>query len=124
MGALYLIVALLVLGTFLIAKQASLLSSSASHLSLTSVEPAEEDRGEDSWTGPKRLRGLLPSKVGVGEESSFVGSLLAAPPVLGATTPRLEPAERVPVVAEDARPLEAGALPQELLGRGPPLSPS
>ena len=72
-GALYLIVALTVPGAFLIAKQASLLSSPPSHLSLTSAGSTEEDGGEDSWKGPKHLRGVLPSKVGVGEEPS-VGS--------------------------------------------------
>ena len=122
-GALYLIVALIVPGTFLIAKQASLLSSSPSYLSFTSAGSTEEDGGEDSWTGPQRLRGALLSKFRVGK-ASFVGSLLAAPLVLVATTPMLKPAERVQVVAEDTRPFKDGALPQELLGRGPPSSPS
>ena len=122
-GALYLIVALIVPGTFLIATQAFLLSSSPSHLILTSAGSTEEDGGEDSWKGPKRLRGVLPSEVGVGN-ASFVGSSLAALPVLVATTPRLEPAGRVPPLTEDTRPLEDEALPQELLGRGPPSSHS
>jgi hypothetical protein len=121
-GALYLIVALSVPGAFLIAKQASLVSSVQHHsLERFGSNAGEEDGGGDSWPGPKRLRGaLLSNKAGI--DKDFLSALLPAPHVPGATTPMLEPAEREPVVAEEARPLKEGALPEELLGRSPPPS--
>lgn len=122
-AALYLIVALCVPGTYLIAKQASLAYSLQQHSLDRFVSNAgEEDGGDDSWPGPKRLRGalLLSNKAGI--DKSFPSSLLPALHVPRATRSVLEPVEREPVVAEEARPLKDGALPQELLGRSPPLS--
>jgi hypothetical protein len=122
-AALYLIVALSVPGAYLIAKQASLAYSLQQHsLDRIGSNAGEEDGGEDSWPGPKRLRGalLLSNKAGI--DKNFPSSLLPAPQVLGATRSVLEPVVREPVVAEEARPLKDGALPQELLGRSPPPS--
>jgi hypothetical protein len=122
-GAIYLIVALSVPGAFLIAKQASLVSSAQHHsLERFGSNAGEEDGGEGSWPGPKRLRGALLHSDKAGINKNLVSFLLPAPHVLGATRLMLEPAEREPVVAEEARPLKDGALPQELLGRSPPPS--
>ena len=122
-GALYLIVALSVPGAFLVAKQASLVSS-GQHQSLERFgsNAGAEDGGEDSWPGPKRLRGALLHFNKAGIDKNFLSSLLPASYVLGTTSPTLEPTEREPVVAEEALSLKDSALPQELLGRSPPLS--
>jgi hypothetical protein len=129
----YLVVALSVPGAFLIAKQASVVSSSqfilpSEHSSEHSSSErfggnAGEDGGQDSWTGPKRLRGALLSKVGI--DKNIVISLTAPlllPLLPGATTPMLEPDERKLVVGEKALPPKDKAFPQERLGRSPPSS--
>ena len=120
-SALYLIVALSVPGAFLIAKQASLLSSS-SHLILASEQwgasSDEEDGGEDSWTGPKRFRGALLPKAGIEK----IVSLLIAFPLPGAPQIPGEYAQGKLVVAQEVPPLKGNAFPQELLGRSPPSS--
>jgi hypothetical protein len=122
-AALYLIVALSVPGAYLIAKQASLAYSLQQHsLDRIGSNAGEEDGGDDTWPGPKRLRGalLLSNKAGI--DKNFPSSLLPTLHVLGAARSVLEPDGLEPVVAEEARPLKDGALPQELLGRGPPPS--
>lgn len=123
-GALYLVLALSVPGAFLIAKQASVVSSSQPIL------PAEyssseqfagstgEDGGEHSWQGPKRLRGvLLLPKVGIDKIVKLLSAPLAGPTTL------LEHAKgNNLVVAEEEQLPQDEAFPQELLGRSPPSS--
>jgi hypothetical protein len=122
-AALYLIVALSVPGAYLIAKQASLAYSLQQHsLDRIGSNAGEEDGGDDTWPGPKRLRGALLLSNKAGLDKNFPSSLLPALHVLGATRSVPEPVVRVPVVAEEARPHKDGALPQELLGRSPPPS--
>ena len=122
LAALYLVVALSVPGTFLIARQASAASSSHLILALerSSLErtggSSGEDRGEGSWTGPKRLRGVLLSKVGIDE---IAGSFIAP---LAGNAVLLEHARSKPDLTEAPHLPGDAALPQELLGRSPPSS--
>jgi hypothetical protein len=126
-AALYLVVALSVPGTFLIAKQASLFFS-VQHSSLSERlgSNADEEDKDDSWTGPKRLRAALLSKVGVSKagiaKKHFVSSLLVFPlPRLQQIVP--EHAQSKLLVAQEVPPSKDKAFPQEHLGRGPPLAP-
>jgi hypothetical protein len=124
LSALYLVLALSVPGAFLIAKQASLVSSSqpillAEHSSLEQFAGnAGEDGGEDSWQGPKRLRGvLLLPKVGIDKIVNFLSA-----PLAGLTT-LLEHAKGTNlVVAEEEQPPQEETFLQQLLGRAPPSS--
>jgi hypothetical protein len=122
--ALYLILALSVPGAFLISKQASFVSSSqpilpAERSSEQFSGSAGEDRGEHSWQGPKRLRGVLPLlKVGVDKIVNFLIAPLGGPKTL-----LEEDAEgNKLIVADEVQPSQDEAFPQELLGRSPPLS--
>jgi hypothetical protein len=124
LAALYLVVALSVPGAFLIAKQASIVSSGQPILpeERSSSEQLAGNSGEDeeehSWRGPKRLRGAPPlPKVGIDKIVNLLGTPFAGPTTL------LEHAERnKPVVAGEVQPSQDDAFPQELLGRSPPSS--
>jgi hypothetical protein len=127
----YLVVALSVPGAFLIAKQTSVLSSSQVDLTaqysseqLLGGKAGQEDGGEDSWPGPKRLRGVLLSKagkvVGIDEIVSYLITPVGGGP--RAEFEELEGALRKPVLADEMRLPKDDPLPQELLGRSPPSS--
>jgi hypothetical protein len=133
LAALYLVVALTVPGAFLIAKQTSVVSSMsprivpAEHSSSPSEQfggnAGEEDGGEDSWPGPKRLRGALLSKagkiVGIDEILSYLIALVGG---LRVVLEELEDAHHKLGFADEVQLPERGAFPQELLGRSPPTS--
>jgi hypothetical protein len=76
-AAVYLIIALSVPGAYLIAKQASL-AYSLQQLSLDRIgsNAGEEDGGDDTWPGPKRLRGALLLSNKAGLDKNFPSSLL------------------------------------------------
>jgi hypothetical protein len=124
LAAVYLVVALSVPGAFLIAKQASVVSPSqfivlSEHSFDQFGGNSGKHGGEDSWPGPKRLRGVLLSKYSI---EKVVSSLIVTP-LPGGTRIVLEHAQRNLVLAEELELPEDGALPQELLGRSPPSSP-
>jgi hypothetical protein len=124
LAAFYLVVVLSIPGAFLIAKQASVVSSSQpivpeerSSSEQLAGNPGEE--GEDQpWHGPKRLRGVLPPhRVSIDK----IDNLLSVP--LAASTTLLEHVEfNKPVVTDEVRLQQDDAFPQELLGRSPPSS--
>src|SRR3712207_3804697 len=124
LSALYLVLALSVPGAFLIAKQTSFVSLSQPILlaERSSLEQfagnAGGDGGEDSWQGPKRLRGvLLLPKVGIDKIVYFLSAPLAG------LTSLLEHAKgnNLVVAEEEQLPQEVAFL-QQLLGRSPPSS--
>lgn len=123
--ALYLVVALSVPGAFLIAKQATVGSSyplilpaepsfSEQHSSEQFGGNAGADGGQDSWPGPKRLRGILLSKIGI---DRVLSSLIA--PIASAMA-LLENVERKPVLSGEPQPPKDDLFAQESLGRSPP----
>jgi hypothetical protein len=124
LAAVYLVVALSVPGAFLIAKQASVdFSSQFILLSEHSFDQfggnSGKHGGEDSWPGPKRLRGALLSKDSI---EKIISSLIVTP-LPGGPRIVLEHAQRNLVLAEELQLPKDGAFPQELLGRSPPSSP-
>lgn len=124
LAAVYLVVALSVPGAFLIAKRASVVSSSQSillseHFFDQLDGNSGKHGGEDSWPGPKRLRGTLLSKLSIDKSDS---SLIVAP-LPGARRIVLEQAQRNLVLSEELPLPKDDSFPQELLGRSPPSSP-